>query len=175
MDPSDHDERDLGNAASDGGHGPTHANGGPPGGEGWLRSVLENSNEVVKVLDPDGTLRYASPAFGRVFGYDPGEAVGKMNVLDHVHPDDLPHVLEETERALSEGGAASSRTEYRFRHADGSWRWVEGVGTYLPDDPAVRGVVVNARDVTGRKEAEEALSKAEERYRTLVEQIPAVT
>ena len=105
MDPSDHDERDLGNAASDGGHGPTQANGGPAGGEGWLRSVMENSNEVVKVLDLDGTLRYASPAFGRVFGYDPEEVVGKMNVLDHVHPDDLPHVLEETERVLS-GGAS---------------------------------------------------------------------
>ena len=174
MDPSDHDERDLGNAASDGGHGPAQANGGPPGGEGWLRSVMENSNEVVKVLDLDGTLRYASPAFGRVFGYDPEEVVGKMNVLDHVHPDDLPHVLEETERVLSGGGVASNVAEYRFRHADGSWRWVEGVGTYLLDDPAVRGVVVNARDITGRKEAEERLRESEGRYRTLVEKVPPI-
>ena len=121
-----------------------HASGTPEGDHRWLRSVLENASEIVKVLDPDGTLRYANPAFGRVFGYDPGEAAGTMNVLDHVHPDDLPRVLADAERALAEGKATSNRAEYRFRHKDGSWRWVESVGTYLTDDPAVRGVVVKA-------------------------------
>jgi diguanylate cyclase (GGDEF)-like protein/PAS domain S-box-containing protein len=137
--------------------------------------VVQNSSEIVTIVDPDGTLRYASPAFERVLGYDSEEAIGTMNVLDHVHPDDLPHVLEETEKALSEGGITTNKAEYRFRHKDGSWRWMESVGTYLLDDPAVRGVVVTARDVTERKEAEEALGDAEHRYRTLVEQIPAVT
>ena len=87
-----------------------------------MRSVVENSSENVTMVDPDGTLRYASPAFGRMLGYDPEEVVGKMNVLDHVHPDDLPHVLEETEKALSAGGVATNKAEYRFRHKDGSWR-----------------------------------------------------
>jgi PAS domain S-box-containing protein len=129
---------------------------------------MENSSEIVTIVDPDGTLRYASPAFERVLSYDSKEAIGTMNVLDYVHPDDRPHVLEETEKALSEGGITTNQVEYRFRHKDGSWRWMESVGTYLLDDPAVRGVVVTSRDVTERKEAEE-------RYRTLVEQIPAVT
>jgi diguanylate cyclase (GGDEF)-like protein/PAS domain S-box-containing protein len=140
-----------------------------------MRSVVENSSEIVTIVDPDGTLKYASSAFERVLGYDSEEAVGTMNVLDHVHPDDLPHVLEETEKALSEGGIATNKAEYRFRHKDGSWRWMESVGTYLLDDPAVRGVVVISRDVTERKRAEETLRQAEQRYRTLVEQIPAVT
>jgi diguanylate cyclase (GGDEF)-like protein/PAS domain S-box-containing protein len=98
-----------------------------------------------------------------------------MNVLDHVHPEDLPHVLEETEKAISEGGVATNEAAYRFRHKDGSWRWVESVGTYLLEDPAVGGVVVTSRDVTERKEVEERLRVAEERYRTLVEQVPVVT
>ena len=170
MDPSDRERNDLYNGAPGGQDGPTHANA--PLGEGWLRSVVENSSEIVTVVDPDGTLRYASPAFGRILGYDPEEAVGTMNVLDHVHPEDLPHVLEETERALAKGGTTSSRAEYRFRHADGSWRWIEGVGTYLPDDPTVRGVVVNARDITERKEAEEALRESEERFRGTFEDAP---
>ena len=122
-----------------------------------MRSVLENSSEVVKVVDPDGILRYASPAFKWILGHDPGETVGKMNVLDHVHPDDLPYVLAESEKALAEGKTTSNRAEYRFRHADGSWRWVESVGTYLLDDPAVGGVVVTVRDITWRKGAEERL------------------
>jgi len=100
-----------------------------------------------------------------MLGYAPEEVVGEMNVLDYVHPDDLPHVLEETEKALSEGGVATNRTEYRFRHKDGSWRWVESAGTYLLDDPHVKGVVVQTRDITERKRTEEALREAEERFR----------
>ena len=134
----------------------------------WLRSVVENSSENITIVDPDGTLRYASPAFGRMLGYDPKEAVGTMNVLDHVHPDDLPHVLEETEKALSEGGITSNRAEYRFRQADGSWRWVESVGTYLLGDPHVGGIVVQTRDVTDRKKAEERLAESERRFSTVV-------
>jgi PAS domain S-box-containing protein/diguanylate cyclase (GGDEF)-like protein len=136
--------------------------------------VVENSSEILTTVDPDGTLRYASPAFERVLGYDPEEEIGKMNVLDHVHPDDLPHVLEETEKALSEGGITTNKADYRFRHKDGSWRWMESVGTYLLDDPSVNGIVVTSRDLTERKEAEERLRRAEERYRTLVERVPAV-
>ena len=137
--------------------------------------MFENSSEIIKIVDPDGTLRYASPAFDRILGYDSEEAIGTMNVLDHVHPDDLPHVLEEIEKALSEGGIATNKAEYRFLHKDGSWRWMERMGTYLLDDPAVRGVVVTSRDITERKDVEERLREAEERYRTMVEQIPAVT
>ena len=134
--------------------------------------MVENSSEVIKVVDLDGTLRYASPALRQVFGYDPEETVG-TNVLDFVHPDDLPHVLEETEKTLMEG-APTSVAEYRFRHADGSWRHVESAGVYLLDDPAVRGVVVSVRDVTGRKEAERALGESERRYATLLSNVPAL-
>ena len=157
VDPSDHDRNDPQNGAPGGGPDPTHATRRLEEHDRWLRSFLQNSPEVYKVVDPDGTLRYASPAFEKVLGYDPEKAAGTMNVLDHVHPDDLSRVLEETERALAEGRAVSNSVEYRFRHRDGSWRWVESVGTYLLDDPAVRGVVVSVRDITRRKEAEQEL------------------
>ena len=119
--------------------------------------MVEHSSEIVTVVDPDGTLRYANPAWGRALGYDPEQAVGTMNVLDHVHPDDLAHVLEETAEALAKGGVVTNEAEYRFRRKYGSWLWMQSVGTYLLDDPAVGGVVVVSRDVTERKEAEERL------------------
>ena len=99
---------------------PRMAATGPPmptrdrrGGEGWLRSVVENSSEIVTVVDPDGTLRYASPAFGRVFGYDPDQVVGTMNVLNLVHPDDLPHSGEvsQCERAYGKIDGGSWRRD----------------------------------------------------------------
>jgi diguanylate cyclase (GGDEF)-like protein/PAS domain S-box-containing protein len=130
-----------------------------------LRSVVEHSSENVTIVDLDGTLRYANPAFERMLGYDTEEVVGKMNVLEYVHSDDLPHVLEETEKAVSAGGVATNKVEYRFRHKDGSWQWVESAGTYLLDDPHVKGVVVQTRNITERKRTEEALREAEERFR----------
>jgi len=136
-----------------------------------MRSVVESSSEIVVIVDPDGNLRYANPAFGRVLGHDPDEAVGTMNVLDLVHPDDLHQVLEKTDEALSVGGVVSNSAEYRFRHADGSWRWMESVGTYLLDDPAVGGVVVTSRDVTERKEAEEAVRRSEAELFSVLERI----
>jgi diguanylate cyclase (GGDEF)-like protein/PAS domain S-box-containing protein len=163
VDPSDRNRNDGGNGAPRDANGPSHVY--RPDDDRWLRSVVENSSENVTRVDPDGTLRYASPAFERMLGYAPEEVVGKMNVLDHVHPDDLPHVLEKTEKALSAGGVATNRAEYRFRHKDGSWRWVESAGTYLLDDPHVKGVVVQTRDITERKRTEEALREAEESFR----------
>ena len=168
-------QNDGPNGAPDGADEGTHVTVSPLDDSRWLRSVVENSSENVTIVDLDGTLRYANPAFERMLGHDPKKVVGKMNVLDHVHPDDLPRVLEETEKAVSVGGVVANEVEYRFRHADGSWRWVESVGTYLLDDPDVRGVVVQTRDVTDRKRAEQAREESEERYRTLVERVPAIT
>jgi diguanylate cyclase (GGDEF)-like protein/PAS domain S-box-containing protein len=155
--PMERDKNDLGNGGAGGDDRLRHAKRTPGQDDRWLRSVVENISEIVIVVDPDGTLRYANPAWKRAFGHDPREAVGTMNVLDHVHPEDLPRVLEETERALAEGGITANEAEFRFRRKDGSWRWVESVGTYLLDDTAGNGVVVTSRDVTERKEAEEKL------------------
>jgi PAS domain S-box-containing protein len=110
-----------------------HTKGTPVVIPQWLHSVVENSSEIVTIVDPTGTLRYASPAWKRVLGYDPQEVVGTMNVLDYVHLDDLPHVLEETEEALTEGGIVSNKAEYRFRHADGSWRWIFSILESITD------------------------------------------
>jgi diguanylate cyclase (GGDEF)-like protein/PAS domain S-box-containing protein len=141
--------------------------------EEYFRALTQNSSDIVTLLRAVGTVRYQSPSVERILGYRPEEMVGK-NVFDYVHPDDL----ERVEMAFAEGLIDPKRrpsVEYRCRHKDGSWVWLESVGTNLLDDPGVGEYVVNSRNVTERKGAEERLREAEERYRNLVEQIPAVT
>ena len=138
-----------------------------------FRAMTQNSSDLVTLLTATGTIRYQSPSAERILGYHPEELIGQ-SVFDYVHPDDLARV----EMAFAEGLKDPKRrpqAEYRFRHKDGSWRWLESVGSNLLGDPGVGDYVVNSRNVTERKEAVKALREAEERYRTLVEQIPAVT
>ena len=83
---------------------------------------------IVKVLKPNGTLRCASPASGRVLGCEAGEAVGTMNVLDHAHPDDLPRVISRIGKIVSSVNGGTRGTEYRFGHRDSTWRCMEVTG-----------------------------------------------
>ena len=141
--------------------------------EGRYRALTQNSSDLVTLMEATGIVRYQSPAIERRFGYSSEELLGK-NAFDYVHPDDLQRVVMAFAEIVKNPGRVPS-AEYRFRHKDGSWRWLESVGTNLTEEPGVGSYVINSRDITKRKEAEERLREAEERYRTLVEQIPAVT
>ena len=129
--------------------------------------LVENSLDAIAVLNGDGTIRYESPSVERVLGYRPEELIGK-SVLDFIHPDDVQGVAETFEASGADPGQAVSM-EVRFLHKDGSWRAVEGIGSNLLDDPEVNGIVVNYRDITERKQMEEALRESEERFRSLIE------
>ena len=133
-----------------------------------FRTLVRYGSDVITVLEVDGTIRYESPAAERVLGYQPEELTGD-SVLDYVHPDDYEKLLS----TFLEGVATDkpvTTAELRFRHADGAWRYMESIGVNLLDDPNVQGIIVNSRDVTARKQAEERLSKQEERLRRLIEQ-----
>ena len=144
----------------------------PKGGEESFRYLVQNSSDVITLVGADGKVRYVSPAIERVLGYKPEERVGGTP-FDLVHPDDA-----ERARRLFEEGLRSPRVplsiELRMRHKDGSWRHVEVTGTNLLGESGADAVVLNSRDVTARKEAEQRLREAEERYRMLVERVPAV-
>ncbi|WP_162924400.1 bifunctional diguanylate cyclase/phosphodiesterase [Rubrobacter indicoceani] len=141
-----------------------------------FRALVDRSSEIVKIVGLEGNIRYASPAMERVLGYPPDEITGR-NIFDFLHPDDIPAIREKTEAAVARAAADDTVwnvAEYRMRHADGSWRHIESVGTYLPDHPAVRGVVINARDISERRENERRIRESEEKYRRVVETIEEV-
>jgi len=137
-------------------------------GKPYFRAVVEQSTDVVLVLDRVGRLCYASPSAERTLGHSPAALLGTP-VFDLLHADDVPAAMHGIGRTLD---GAPQRTQVRVRHADGSWRVLEAVGSPLAptaaaprDDDAA--LVVNLRDVTARVADDEALRRSEERFRTL--------
>ncbi len=123
--------------------------------EAYFRSLTEKGSDLISIIDRNGIGRYHSPSFAAVLGYAP-EELGGINSFDRTHPDDRGRLLELLAAGLSTPGATAV-AEYRVRHKSGSWVTLEAIGTNLLDDPDVAGIVINARDVTARKRAEEEL------------------
>ncbi|MGE5841562.1 MAG: PAS domain S-box protein, partial [Deltaproteobacteria bacterium] len=124
-----------------------------------FRALTEKGTELISVVDTAGVLTYESPNETRILGYPVGEQLGTC-MFKLVHPDDLPVTRSLFQELIAKSGS-SRTTELRARTKDGSWRWLEIVGTNLLADPAVAGIVLNARDITDRKAAEQALRESE--------------
>jgi len=139
--------------------------------ERFSEALMEHSSDLIAVLNPDGTVRFASPSHQRVLGYAPEELIGR-NAFDLVHPDDQPGLLETFARGIGANGPVVSR-EFRFRHKNGSWRVVEAAAQAVLDDPVIAGAVINSRDVTARRRAEDALRDSARWLELLLSQMPA--
>jgi len=138
-------------------------------GADWYRTLVEEVNDLATVVDPDGTITYVSPAVTRVLGYDSDELVGHEG-YEFVHPEDRERNADALETVLS-NQSESETIEVRFRHADGSWRWIEATIRNRLDDDIIDGILLSSRDITERKEYEaEALGLAEE-YEALLNNV----
>ncbi|HPQ70360.1 MAG TPA: PAS domain S-box protein [bacterium] len=125
-----------------------------------FRLLVQNSNDIIQIMDPLGVASYISDQVTRILGYAPEELVGKQ-LFDMVHPDDQAAALNIISEGLPHLGAVGE-AEYRFRHKDGSWVYLEAIGCNLLADPAVGGIVLNIRDVSERKMAEEEQRKLQD-------------
>jgi PAS domain S-box-containing protein len=130
-----------------------------------FRSLVQNSSDLVTILSPDGTILYASDSAERIVGYSPQDLVGN-NLLSFLDSVDVPAVQGLLLSANGKAGGTGP-VEFSLRRAEGPPVWLEAVGTNLLNDATIRGIVLNARDVSERKRADRALRESEERYRDL--------
>jgi diguanylate cyclase (GGDEF)-like protein/PAS domain S-box-containing protein len=126
--------------------------------EARFSSLVQNSTDVVTVVDADSTIRYISPSVERVLGHVASELEG-TKLTNLIHPEDKANVLQ----FLTSGGGRGpdqhpALTEFRMRHRDDFWLHVETLRTNLMHDENVRGIVLNTRDVSERKAFEEQLA-----------------
>ena len=118
-----------------------------------FRSLVQNGHDLVFVVDTEGSVTYASPSCVEVLGFDPSELLG-AETSSIMHPDDI-EALRTTISGMLASGDSTCGFLIRVRRADGEWRWLEGAATDRQDEPAVQGLVINARDVTARRTREE--------------------
>lgn len=125
-----------------------------------FRALVEFAQDLIALLEPDGRLRYASPAYVSVLGLHPESMVGK-SAYAQVHRDERPALQEFFERAASHPGRPTALQHLRFRHADGTYRTLAITLTDMRGEPAVGAFVANSRDVTEQQRLEEQLRHAQ--------------
>ncbi len=122
-----------------------------------FRALIEHAPDVIVVVAADGGVLYASPAAQTVLGVAPDVLLGR-SLLAEAHPEDHERLTAALHAVVGHPGKIVERTEFRMRHADGTWRWLEATGTNQIGNCAVNGIVINARDISEAKDAEEEIA-----------------
>lgn len=135
-----------------------------------FRSLSENASDIITVLDTEGKIAYQSPSVKRLLGYDEQELIG-VSAFDLIHPDELARTQSIFAQLVQNPGSTYS-TEYRFRHKDGSWVYLETLGRGTENADGTLSIVANSRDVSERKQTEVVMRENEARFRTIIESAP---
>lgn len=137
-----------------------------------FRALIENGLDYISLLDAGGNLIWESPSTSNMLGYSYNEFIGR-NLFELIHPDDQEWTRQQFAELIQNPGARRNGV-FRMRRANGTWRWAEAIASNFLNDPVVGAIIINYRDVTERKQAEDSLRESEEKYRTFIEQMPAV-
>jgi diguanylate cyclase (GGDEF)-like protein/PAS domain S-box-containing protein len=122
------------------------------GNDEAFRALVQHSQDIITVHDPQGLTLYESPSASRVLGYPPGALIGRFP-FDSIHPKDVARARTAFGDLL-QGEGSMAPIEFRFRHAKGHWIHLEALGNNLMNHPGIHGVVLTSRDVSERKNAE---------------------
>lgn len=118
-----------------------------------FRTLVERSSDLYLIVNTKGSITYTAPSTLKILGYTPGDVVG-TKIFDLVHPDDVNTVMSLFSDLLQTPGIPFKGL-YRTKHKSGKWLWIESVSINLTEDPHINGIVVNSRDITDKKRAEE--------------------
>ncbi|MEO8111369.1 MAG: PAS domain S-box protein [Ginsengibacter sp.] len=136
--------------------------------EKFFKGVIENSADMITLLDATGKRIYASPAVAKIFGYTFEEFLS-LNITERVHPDDLVIKQESLGKVMAHPGVPIEVPLIRERKKDGTYMWVEAIITNFLETEGINAIVANFRDVTESKKAKEKLIESEKHSRDLFE------
>jgi PAS domain S-box-containing protein len=136
----------------------------------YFRTLMENSLDVLCIINREANLTYISASVKRVLGYTPEELSGE-SIFMRVHAEDLSRAQEAFQLALDDP-ERTAKFQFRYKNKSGEWRRLELVGNNRLADREIKGIVLNCRDVTDRWRAEEELRDSERQYRLLFDNNP---
>lgn len=119
-----------------------------------FKSLVQEGSDLIGILDQEGNYLYVSPTSTSVLGITPEEFIGK-NALEFIHPEDAEKTLAGLQKMAIEKKVKLE--PFRFQNKQKEWRWTETVLTNMLDNPSVRGIVANSRDITSKVEEEQKL------------------
>lgn len=128
-----------------------------------FRSLIENSFDLIVLLDASFHITYRSPSVNRTTGRTDEDTIG-TDALTFIHPEDTDKVSKAIQELMRAPGS-TAKCLFRYQKKDGTYLWMEGTATNLLHDADVQSIVFNYRDVSEKKEAEEKVKLSEERYR----------
>ena len=134
------------------------------------QKLIENAPDGIVLITLDGKFKFASSSARKMFGFT-DEEVYTQNPNELTHPDDLPNVLAALNNLIADPSKVQS-LQYRFKHKNGSWIWIESTFTNLLSEPSIEAIIINFRNVSEKKYALDALEEREELYRKLIETSP---
>jgi PAS domain S-box-containing protein len=137
-----------------------------------FRALIENSTDAIALYTADGKIIFQSPAATRILGYTLDEMIGKK-AFEFVYKEDKEKTRTALQKIIKDPMESIS-IEIRCVCKDGSLKWVEVNGKNHLNDTGIEAIVTNYRDITGRKNLENAMRETEEQYRLLVEKLPTV-
>jgi PAS domain S-box-containing protein len=135
-----------------------------------FRTLIEKSADAVQLVSSNGEILFSSDSVKNVLGYTP-EELAHEGVTPYLHPDDREYFFTNFNDLIQRPGEQITM-QYRVKHKDGSWAWLETVGVNHLDTPNINALVGNFRNITAQKIAETELRSSEERFRALAENIP---
>jgi PAS domain S-box-containing protein len=141
--------------------------------EARCQALLQDSTDIIAIISPRGLFRYVTPAMERVLGYEAKDIEG-VDGMAFIHADDQSQVRSRLAGVVVGGVSLGYPLQFRFRHADGSWVWLETVVRRIEGIPGLEGLILNARDISERKKGEQTLQAFTDRLHTLMDNLPGL-
>ena len=118
-----------------------------------MQLLLENASEVITIYEEDESIRYISPSVETILGYGQKEMIGKSDI-DKVQPEHRD-IFRDLFKKMKSRADAKVSVQYEYKTKDGSYIWIESTGTNMLSNPAIHGFILNSRDITERRRAEQ--------------------
>ncbi|HUS03110.1 MAG TPA: PAS domain-containing protein [Chitinophagaceae bacterium] len=135
--------------------------------ENLFRTLIEKSSDAIQLVSAEGNILYTSGSIKNVLGYTPEELEG-LGIAPFLHPEDIDYFMKNFQEFIKDPGGQIV-LNYRVKHKDGSWAWLETIGVNHLQTPNINALVGNFRNITDRKNAEEKLKENEARLKLALE------